>query len=59
MYFHDTDDPREVYPRSVCRPCADHITYARSRGGERLTAVPAVATAEEAPEGLESINMRS
>lgn len=40
MYFDDADDPRGVYPRNVCTPCADHITFARSRGGERLATQP-------------------
>ena len=40
MYFDDDSDPRGVYPRDVCPPCADHITFARSRGGERLAAEP-------------------
>jgi hypothetical protein len=40
MYFDDSSDPRGVYPRDVCPPCADHITFARTRGGERLTVDP-------------------
>jgi hypothetical protein len=40
MYFGDTVDPRDVYPRDVCRPCADHIRSARQRGGERMAAGP-------------------
>ena len=40
MYFDDDSDPRGVYPRDVCAPCADHITFARTRGGERLAAEP-------------------
>jgi len=40
MYFDAAADPRGVYPRDVCRPCADHIKWARSRGGERMTAGP-------------------
>ena len=40
MYFDDSSDPRGVYPRDVCPPCADHITFARSRGGEHLTTEP-------------------
>ena len=40
LYFDDTTDPRGVYPRDVCPPCAEHIKSARSRGGEHLTTGP-------------------
>jgi hypothetical protein len=46
MYFDDTADPRGVYPRDVCEVCAVHIKSARQRGGERMTAGPALATGE-------------
>ena len=36
LYFDDTADPRGVYPRDVCLPCAEHIKSARARGGEVL-----------------------
>lgn len=45
MYFDDTADPRGVYPRDVCRVCSVHIKSARQRGGERMAAAPALATA--------------
>ena len=55
MYFDDTDDPRGVYPRDVCRPCADHIKSARRRGGERMAAGPASATSDYEPAAQPSV----
>jgi hypothetical protein len=36
MTFEDDLNPVGPYPRRVCAPCADHIVYARHRGGERI-----------------------
>lgn len=36
MYFEDDLNPVGPYPRRVCAPCAEHIVYARHRGGERI-----------------------
>lgn len=36
LYFEDDLNPVGPYPRRVCAPCADHVVYARHRGGERV-----------------------
>jgi hypothetical protein len=46
LYFDDETDPRGVYHRDVCPTCAEHIKFARSRGGESLTTAPPRGTRE-------------
>ena len=42
MFFESDLNPTGTFSRRMCGPCAEHIEFARSRGGEHLAYPAAV-----------------